>query len=67
MQVNKATSGLLKRIEPYIAFGNPSLKSVKELVYKRGYAKVCARDAEWTACWAPLVATRCMGRGLDDA
>ena len=40
-QVNKATAGLLKRIEPFIAFGNPSLKSVKELIYKRGYAKVC--------------------------
>ena len=39
-QVNKATAGLLKRIEPFVAFGYPSLKSVKELIYKRGYAKV---------------------------
>jgi large subunit ribosomal protein L7e len=38
--VNKATAGLLKRIEPFVAFGYPSLKSVKELIYKRGYAKV---------------------------
>ena len=32
--------GLLKRVEPYIAFGYPNLKSVRELVLKRGYAKV---------------------------
>jgi hypothetical protein len=32
--------GLLKRVEPYIAYGYPNLKSVRELVYKRGFAKV---------------------------
>jgi large subunit ribosomal protein L7e len=40
LRVNKATMGLLKLVEPFIAFGYPSLKSVKELIYKRGYAKV---------------------------
>ncbi len=39
-QVNKATLGLLKRVEPYIAYGYPNLKSVRELLYKRGFAKV---------------------------
>jgi hypothetical protein len=39
-QINKSTQGLLKRVEPYIAFGYPNLKSVRELVLKRGYAKV---------------------------
>jgi large subunit ribosomal protein L7e len=39
-QINKATLGLLKRVEPYIAFGYPNLKTVKELMYKRGFAKV---------------------------
>jgi hypothetical protein len=39
-QINKATLGLLKRVEPYIAWGYPNLKSVRELVLKRGYAKV---------------------------
>lgn len=39
-QVNKATMGLLKFVEPYVAFGYPSRKSVKELIYKRGHAKV---------------------------
>ena len=53
MQVNKATAGLLKRIEPFIAFGNPSLKSVKELIYKRGYAKVRMRTCLHGALLVP--------------
>jgi large subunit ribosomal protein L7e len=40
IRINKATLGLLKRVEPYIAWGYPNLKSVKELIYKRGYGKV---------------------------
>lgn len=43
-QVNKATQGLLKRVEPYVAYGYPNLKTVKELIYKRGYAKVSERE-----------------------
>ena len=31
---------MLKRVEPYIAWGYPNEKSVRELVYKRGHAKV---------------------------
>lgn len=42
VQINKATIGLLKRCEPYIAWGYPNLKSVKELIYKRGHGKVCS-------------------------
>ncbi|GBG75921.1 hypothetical protein CBR_g21163 [Chara braunii] len=30
----------LLRVEPYITYGYPSRKSVKELIYKRGYGKV---------------------------
>lgn len=40
LKINKATLGLLKRVEPYIAWGYPNQKSVKELIYKRGYAKI---------------------------
>jgi len=40
VRINKATLGLLKRVEPYIAWGYPNLKSVRELVYKRGFGKV---------------------------
>uniref|UniRef100_A0A7S0WER7 60S ribosomal protein L7 n=1 Tax=Chlamydomonas leiostraca TaxID=1034604 RepID=A0A7S0WER7_9CHLO len=40
LRINKATMGLLKRVEPYVSFGYPNLKSVRELIYKRGYGKV---------------------------
>jgi large subunit ribosomal protein L7e len=40
VKINKATLGLLKRVEPYIAWGYPNLKSVRELIYKRGFGKV---------------------------
>ncbi len=39
-QVNKATVNMLRLVEPYIAWGHPNMKTVKELIYKRGYAKV---------------------------
>ena len=31
---------MLKIVEPYITYGYPSLKTVRELVYKRGYGKI---------------------------
>lgn len=31
---------MLKIVEPYVAYGYPNLKSVRELVYKRGYGKI---------------------------
>ena len=40
LRINKATVNMLRRVEPYIAWGYPNLKSVRELIYKRGYAKV---------------------------
>ncbi|KAK9838146.1 hypothetical protein WJX81_004043 [Elliptochloris bilobata] len=40
VRVNKATMNMLRRVEPYITWGTPNLKSVKELIYKRGYGKV---------------------------
>eukprot|EP00775_Hariotina_reticulata_P009823 gene9823-9981_t len=39
-KITKATLGLLKRVEPYIAWGYPNQKTVKELIYKRGFGKV---------------------------
>jgi len=39
-QINKATVNMLRRVEPYIAWGYPSQKTVRELIYKRGYGKV---------------------------
>jgi len=40
LKLNHATLTMLKSVEPYITFGYPNLKSVKELIYKRGFAKV---------------------------
>ncbi|KAK4186611.1 60S ribosomal protein L7 [Podospora australis] len=40
VRVTKATIEMIKVIEPWVAYGYPNLKSVKELVYKRGYGKV---------------------------
>jgi len=40
VKLNKATINMLRIVEPYIAYGYPNLKTVKELVYKRGFAKI---------------------------
>merc|ERR1712240_393449 len=40
VKLNKATLNMLKIVEPYVAWGVPNLKTVRELVYKRGYGKV---------------------------
>nr|CEL70082.1 TPA: 60S ribosomal protein L7-3 [Neospora caninum Liverpool] len=40
IKVNKATIEMLKAVQPFITYGYPTLKTVRQLVYKRGYAKV---------------------------
>ncbi len=40
VKVNAATINMLRLIEPYIAYGYPNLKSVKDIIYKRGYGKL---------------------------
>jgi large subunit ribosomal protein L7e len=40
VRVTKATMEMIKVVEPWVAYGYPNLKSVKELIYKRGYGKV---------------------------
>jgi len=40
VKLNKATINMLRLIEPYIMYGPPTLKTIKELVYKRGFGKV---------------------------
>ena len=52
---------MLKRVEPYVAWGYPNLKTVKELIYKRGYGKVSCRPCKlamgsvsnWVCCPSP--------------
>lgn len=40
LKVNKATISMLRRVEPYVTYGYPNLKSVRELIYKRGFGKL---------------------------
>ncbi|KAJ2610751.1 60S ribosomal protein L7 [Coemansia sp. RSA 1365] len=40
IRLTYATTQMLQIITPYAAWGTPNLKTVKELVYKRGYAKI---------------------------
>merc|ERR1719377_177641 len=40
LKVNKPITNMLKCVQPYITYGYPSLKTVRELIYKRGYGKV---------------------------
>merc|ERR1719334_1719946 len=43
MKLNKATLNMLKIAEPYVAWGTPNLKTVRELIYKRGHGKVAGQ------------------------
>lgn len=40
LRLNKATLSMLRLVDPYVSWGYPNLKSVRDLIYKRGYAKV---------------------------
>lgn len=40
VKLNKASMNMLRAVEPYITYGYPNLKTVRELIYKRGYGKV---------------------------
>jgi len=40
LKVNTPIINMLRVIAPYVTFGYPNLKTVKELVYKRGFGKV---------------------------
>jgi len=40
IKMNKATMTMLHLIEPYVTYGEPSLKTVSSLIYKRGFGKV---------------------------
>merc|ERR1711981_738688 len=47
IKLNSATKQMLTLVEPYIAYGYPNLKTIKELIYKRGYGKdgiICVED-----------------------
>jgi len=43
MKLNNATLNMLRIAEPYITWGYPNMKTVRELIYKRGFGKVNGR------------------------
>ena len=43
VKLNKATSHMLRLIDPYVSWGYPNLKTVREIIYKRGFGKVDGR------------------------
>merc|ERR1711881_660068 len=47
VKVNAATMRMLQTsgVEPYIAYGYPNLKTVRELIYKRGFGKITPKLA----------------------
>jgi large subunit ribosomal protein L7e len=40
IKVNHATMTMIRMVEPYITYGPPNLKTISELIYKRGFGKV---------------------------
>jgi len=40
VKLNKCTLNMLRLVEPFVAWGYPNLKTIRELIYKRGFAKV---------------------------
>jgi len=61
LKVNKATQEMIKRVEPYLAYGYPSLKAVRSLIYKRGFGKVKTKGQ---AQRLPLTDNKCIEDNL---
>lgn len=49
IKLNKATINMLRIVEPYVTWGTPNIKSVRELIYKRGFAKIQNRRTPITS------------------
>lgn len=47
VRLTKATLEMLKIVEPFVTYGYPNLKTVRELIYKRGYGKVKTSTAAY--------------------
>jgi len=43
IRLNKATLSMLRIVEPYVAWGYPSLSVVRQLIYKRGFLRILRR------------------------
>jgi len=40
LKVNKPVLNMLKLVQPYVTYGYPSLRTIRELIYKRGFGKL---------------------------
>merc|ERR1712058_127111 len=59
VKLNKATINMLRICEPFITWGTPNLKSVRELIYKRGFVK---KDGNRTAITSNDIIEENLGR-----
>ena len=59
IKLNKATINMLRICEPYITWGTPNLKSIREMIYKRGFMKV---DGKRTPITSNDVVEETLGR-----
>ncbi|KAI4801782.1 hypothetical protein KUCAC02_019653 [Chaenocephalus aceratus] len=48
VKINKTSVAMMKMLEPYVAWGFPNLKSVRELILKRGQTRVGRRRVPLT-------------------
>jgi len=40
IRLNKSSKNMLKLVEPYVTYGVANVKSIRELIYKRGYGRI---------------------------
>jgi len=59
LKVNKPILQMLKNVQPYVTYGYPSLKTVRELIYKRGFGKV-------SKCRIPLSDNEIISKSLGE-
>ncbi|KAH7824293.1 putative 60S ribosomal protein L7-3 [Monocercomonoides exilis] len=57
VRLTKATLNMLKVIEPYVAIGYPSVRTIRALLVKRGYAKINGQRI-------PLTSNKVIARAL---
>mmetsp|Transcript_3756 Transcript_3756/g.6165 ORF Transcript_3756/g.6165 Transcript_3756/m.6165 type:complete len:255 (-) Transcript_3756:34-798(-) len=59
LKVNKPILQMLKLVQPYVTYGYPTLKTVRELIYKRGFGKV-------NKCRIPLMDNEIVSNNLGE-
>eukprot|EP01006_Ploeotia_vitrea_P035668 TRINITY_DN65921_c0_g2_i3.p2 TRINITY_DN65921_c0_g2~~TRINITY_DN65921_c0_g2_i3.p2 ORF type:complete len:243 (-),score=161.69 TRINITY_DN65921_c0_g2_i3:170-898(-) len=59
VKLNKATLNMLRLVEPFVTYGAPTLKTVRELIYKRGHGKV---DKQRVPLHSNAIIAKALGR-----